>query len=250
MKRVLAVSDDAEFHEFLSRVCAPTGGFQVVPARDGWEAMAEQRLRPADLALLDFNAATWDAYELLSQLHQHTSYLPVVGLTWTPEVLSERRRPNAGPVRMLNRRVAPEKLLQELMAMLDGPAKGHIEGIHLGSLLQVLSWERKNCLVQVSARGHQGLLYLQRGLLIHAQCGELGAESAALTILGWEDAKLDFLPFHRVEPTIQRPLEEILLMAAQARDEGWEEAGGAGPAPEDDPFSGDNLSPFRDSTPA
>ncbi|HJV23806.1 MAG TPA: response regulator [Holophagaceae bacterium] len=219
MKRVLAVSDDAEFHEFLNQACALSGGFQVVSARNGWEAMTEQRLRPADLALLDFNAASWDGYELLGEIHKDHPELPIIGLTRTPEVATERRMRNAGAVRMLNRQVRPELLLNELMAMLESPAKGHIEGIHLASLLQVLNWERKNCLVRVLSLGRTGTLFFHRGFLVHAECAGMVGEAVALEILGWEETRVDFLPFQQAERSIHRPLDEILMMAAQMRDE-------------------------------
>ncbi|HJV23778.1 MAG TPA: DUF4388 domain-containing protein [Holophagaceae bacterium] len=223
MKRVLAVSDDADFHGFLAQACALTGNFRLAAARSGWEALAELRLRVCDLALLDFNAESWDAYALLGEIHREFATLPIIGLTRTPEMATERRMRNAGAVRMLNRQVRPELLLNELVAMLESPAKGHIEGIHLASLLQVLNWERKNCLVRVQSLGRTGLLHFQRGFLIHAECAGMTGEVVALEILGWEETKLDFLPFQQAERTIQRPLDEILMMAAQFRDE--EQAG-------------------------
>ncbi|HJU83415.1 MAG TPA: response regulator [Holophagaceae bacterium] len=239
MKRVLAVSDDAEFHEFLNQACTLSGGFQVVSARNGWEALTEQRLRPADLALLDFNASSWDGYELLGEIHKDHPDLPIIGLTRTPEVATERRMRNAGAVRMLNRQVRPELLLNELMAMLESPAKGHIEGIHLASLLQVLNWERKNCLVRVQSLGRTGMLYFQRGFLVHADCAGMVGEAVALEILGWEETRVDFLPPLQAERSIHRPLDEILMMAAQIRDEeqfGLEPGidGGSGSRPDAD----------------
>ena len=227
MKRVLAVSDDADFHEFLAQACALSGTFRLAAARSGWEALAELRLRTCDLALLDFNAESWDAYGLLGEIHREFTTLPVIGLTRTPEVAAERRMRHAGAVRMLNRQVRPELLLNELVAMLDSPAKGHIEGIHLASLLQVLNWERKNCLVRVISLGRTGYLHFQRGFLIHAECAGLIGEAVALEIMSWGETQLDFLPFHPTERTIHRPLDEILMMAAQFQDE--ETAGFEGP---------------------
>lgn len=219
MKRVLAVSDDTDFHAFLAQACAESGAFQLVSAQNGWEAMAELRLRPAAVALLDFNASSWDAYQLLGEIHQQHPSLAIIGLTRTPEVAMERRMKHAGAVRMLNRRVRPEALIEELGAMLDSSAKGHIEGIHLASLLQVLDWERKNCMLRIQSGGRTGLLHFQRGYLVHADSQDQSGEAAGIEILGWEDARIDFLPYQDVERTIHLPLKEILMRAAQLRDE-------------------------------
>lgn len=219
MKRVLAVSDDAGFHEFLRAACRAQSGFQVVSALTGWEALTELNLRPASLAILDFNAATWDAYQVLGEIRQRHAELSILGLTRTPGVAVERRMKHAGPVRMLHREVAPESLLEEMAMMLEGSAKGHIEGLQLSSLLQVLDWERKHCTVRVRAEGRSGLLHFHRGHLIHAEAGVLSGAAAAVDVLMWDDASIEFRPPMDVPRSIELPLKEILLLAAQTRDE-------------------------------
>lgn len=220
MKRVLAVSDDAEFLDFLREAFCSLPGFQVVPAQNGWEAMAELRLRPASLAILDFSARNWDSYQLLGEIHEAHPDLAVLGLTQTAAVAVERRKQPAGPVRMLQRQVAPERLIEEAMAMLHGAAKGHIEGIQLSSLLQVLDWERKDCLCRVTCRGSAGQLHFHRGYLIHAERDKTAGTEAALEILAWEEARIEFLPSRETARSIELPLKELLMMAAQRRDEG------------------------------
>lgn len=218
MKRVLAVSEDADFHEFLGEACQSQDGFQIARAMNGWEAMAELRLRRISLAVLDLDARTWDSYLLLGDIHQECPDLALLGLTRTPSVAVERRMKQAGPVRMLPRDARPETLLEEISAQLDAATAGYIQGIQLSSLLQVLDWERKNCLLRVQEEDRSGFLYFQRGLLIHAASGALEGEAAALEILAWEDARVDFLPQSEVGRTIQLPLKELLMMAAERRD--------------------------------
>ncbi len=230
MKRVLAVSEDADFHEFLREACRSQDGFQIASARNGFEAMAELRLRRVSVAILDLDAKTWDSYHLLSEIHGEAPDLAMLGLTRTPTMAVERRMKQAGPVRMLGRDAAPEALLEEINTLLDDGTTGHIEGIQLSSLLQVLDWERKNCLVRVQDRGRAGLLYFQRGFLIHAECGGLHGETAALEVLAWDDARIDFLPQREVERSIHLPLKELLLMAAERRDVAARKGSEPGPA--------------------
>lgn len=230
MKRALAVSDDPDFHAFLAQACAALGLLQLISARSGAEAMSQLRMGPVSVAVLDFNAASWDSYQLLNEINQRHPGIAVLGLTQTPEMASERRMKHAGAVRMLNRRVPPETLMEELEAMANASAKGHIEGIHLASLLQVLDWERKNCLVGVYSEGRSGLLHFQRGLLVHAECPGLSGEEAGIEILGWDDASIDFLPSRESPRTVHRPLKELLMLAAQLRDEAERD--------EDRPFDG------------
>lgn len=230
MKRVLAVSEDADFHEFFGDACRSWVGVQFVQARNGWEAMAELRLRPAALAVLDLDATTWDSYQLLGEITGEFPDIPMIGLTRTLSMAIERRMKVAGTVRMLHRSIHPEALLEEIERLLHSGTAGHIEGIQLSSLLQVLDWERKNCLVRVQDQGRDGYLHFQRGLLLHAETGVLRGESAALEILSWEEAKLDFFPASEVERTIQLPLKELLLMAAERRDVAARKGSDPGPA--------------------
>lgn len=219
MKRVLAVSDDAELQAFLGVAFGAMAGFQLVHAGSAWEALAELRLRPANLAILDFDSRTWDAYQLLGHMHETHPTLCVLGLTRTPSVAVERRKQPAGPVRMVQRQIAPEALLQKALTMLHGETVGHVEGLQLSSLLQVLDWERKDCLVRVTCKGRIGFLHFLRGLLIHAELeGRAGVE-AALEILAWEQALVDFLPVEVSARSIECPLSELLMMAATRRDE-------------------------------
>ena len=220
MKRVLAVSDDPAFLASFREACQTQRGFQLVLASNAWEALAELRLRPASLAILDFNAETWDAYQLLAEIHQQHGGLEIIGLTHTPSVAVERRMKRAGAVRMLHRQTRPGALVEEALFMLHGSAKGHIEGLQLSSLLQVLDWERKDCLLRVQCHGTVGMLHFRRGYLVHAECREVEGLAAALEILAWEDARIDFLPPRDEARSIDLPVKELLLMAAQQRDEG------------------------------
>ena len=215
MKRVLAVSDDPAFLASFREACQTQRGFQLVLASNAWEALAELRLRPASLAVLDFNSETWDAYQLLGEIQQENAALEIIGLTRTPSVAVERRMKRAGPVRMLHRQARTETLVEEALFMLHGSAKGHIEGLQLSSLLQVLDWERKDCLVRVQCMGSVGLLHFRRGFLVHAECRELEGLAAAMEVLAWEEVRIDFLSAREEGRSINLPLEELLLMAAQ-----------------------------------
>ena len=219
MQRVLAVSDDSAFLECLVQANAISRMFQLVTASNTWEALTEQRLRPAVAALIDLHGSTWDAYQFLGEIHKDFPGLPIIGLTQTTEVALERRARQMGIVRIANRAASPEFLLNEVHFALEASPTGFIEGLHLSSLLQVLHWERKNCRARVQVSDQEGILYFDRGLLVHAVCENLSGRDAAMEILGWEEARVEFMPAEATPRTIHQPLDEILMLVAKHRDE-------------------------------
>lgn len=219
MQRILAVSDDQAYLTSLVEASHKHRMFQLVTAPLGWSALAEQRLRPSEVVLVDLQAGAWEAYQFLGELHKEFPNVPLMGLTLASEVALERRARQMGIVRMVNRSAPPKEVLDEVHFALEAAPQGHIEGLHLSSLLQVLHWERKNCRALVQNAQREGTLYFDRGLLIHAVQGDLSGQAAAQEILGWNQSRVEFLSHQASPRTIHLVLNELLMLVAQDRDE-------------------------------
>jgi CheY-like chemotaxis protein len=79
-KRLLVVDDDASVREMLDRVL--TGeGYSVRSAPDGESALAQARVSPVDLVLLDLALPPTDGWNVLERLRARHPALPVIIVT-------------------------------------------------------------------------------------------------------------------------------------------------------------------------
>jgi hypothetical protein len=90
----------------------------------------------------------------------------------------------------------------------------------LTDLVQMECLARSTQVIRVMSRGDVGYLYFQGGEIVHAMSSNAVGEAAALEILGWEEGS--FEPSSAgwsTTPTITRPWQALLMLAATTRDE-------------------------------
>lgn len=99
-------------------------------------------------------------------------------------------------------------------------ATSYLNGLSLAAILQMLHMERKTCVVDVSAFGWLGSLTLINGELVDARVGETSGEDAAYTILNWPEPQVMIADgVETVQPTVTRPITQVIMDAARRIDE-------------------------------
>lgn len=80
--RILLV-EDVEDNRALARLLLETGGFTVVEAHNGAEAVALAKQQPFDLILMDLSLPVMDGWEAMRQVRAQPGMakLPIVALT-------------------------------------------------------------------------------------------------------------------------------------------------------------------------
>jgi hypothetical protein len=109
--------------------------------------------------------------------------------------------------------------------------------------------------VRVISRSQTGYLYFHAGNLVHAVCRSLQGEAAAIEILSWENGLFEpcDIPWPSI-PSITKPWQNLLLLAAQMGDESRRASTGGkvlefpsgGPSVSNDPSS--NIRPASGET--
>lgn len=101
-----------------------------------------------------------------------------------------------------------------------GAARGVLHGVALPSVLQVLCIERRTCSLRVRAGRRIGVLIVRSGLVVHAQFPGDAPLAAALRILSWgiSDVLIEPAPA-TLQPTLDLPLDFLLLESARQADE-------------------------------
>jgi hypothetical protein len=118
-----------------------------------------------------------------------------------------------------------ERVMVQNRNIAEAPAatrgfSAQLRGASLWDLVQIECLSRSRRTMQVVGDGGVGYLYFDRGRVVHATTAQAIGESAALEILAWTNGSFQASdrPWPE-QPTIQTPLEGLLLRAAQLRDE-------------------------------
>jgi predicted regulator of Ras-like GTPase activity (Roadblock/LC7/MglB family) len=180
-----------------------------------------------------------DGFELMAHMSRSHPSIPIIVMTafGTPDV--EKRVERQGVAQYLDKPLDFPALAKTVFDALDASASGHLEGITLPTLLQMIEADRKTCTVRVRCHGQIGHLFFNRGEPLDAEVGPLRGEAAALALVGCEQPAIEILGGRVQRPrVISRSLSEILLESLRVKDENErKQARGASGAPSAAPGS-------------
>lgn len=95
-----------------------------------------------------------------------------------------------------------------------------IDDASMADLVQMECLRGATRSIRVRAGGQKGLLYFEKGQLVHAAAGSLNGEAAALEILSWETGTVERSEAYFYDsPRIETSWQGLLMAAAQCRDE-------------------------------
>lgn len=95
-----------------------------------------------------------------------------------------------------------------------------LQSAQLGDLIQINCMNRVRGAFRVSSGAHEGYLFFEQGLLIHAAFGEVTGLDAVISMLGWQGGSIEpcSVPWPK-ESSIDMGADALLLHAAQRIDE-------------------------------
>ena len=224
--------DDEEFFlkSMVDGFASARSRLKVLTAPNGRAALAALKSAPVDLVVTDLKMPELDGFQLVAELSRSHPGLPVVVMTAFSTAPLEEQLKDAGVSLVLDKPIDFPALSQKVFEVLAASASGHLRGISLATLLQMVEADRKTCTVNVSAGGRRGALAFRGGELLDAVTGTLHGDPAALEILAWDGAAIVLAPTsgQRTKRVTMR-LAELLMEAFRLRDE---KARGARPAPD------------------
>jgi signal transduction histidine kinase/CheY-like chemotaxis protein len=116
---VLVVDDDENPRKLIARILS-RGGFRIVTATDGVEALKCFRSQPVDLVLTDMGMPVMDGAELLSVLKLDRPGVPVIAMSGALESVDRlRNATDVGACATLSKPFAASQLLQAVRESLN-----------------------------------------------------------------------------------------------------------------------------------
>lgn len=112
MKTIMAVDDSASLRQMVA-VVLRGGGYTVIEAEDGVDALAKLDGQEVDLFLTDFNMPRMDGIEFTRQVRAMPQYkfAPIVLLTTESQADRKQQGKAAGATAWIVKPFDPEKLL-------------------------------------------------------------------------------------------------------------------------------------------
>jgi CheY-like chemotaxis protein len=217
-KVVLLVEDEPATLRFYQTGLKGLQGWRQVIAENGARALEVLRHDPVDVLVTDLNMPVMDGYRLITSVHDLFPSIPIIVLTSLPPGAPQDRAMALGALQVLSKPVRLSLLMEEIRLLGNRESDGFVRGISLSGLLQLMSWEGKTCTLTVKSRASIGHLYLLKGRLIQALCGEEEGIVAAYQILSWPLPQVEFVDACRVAEVINMSTEEILMNVAVIQD--------------------------------
>jgi len=118
-KKIMIVDDSASVRQMVSNTLTD-GGYDVVEATDGQNALETFKQAPADLVISDLNMPVMDGIELVRQLRGLPGYrfLPIIMLTTESQDAKKQEGRAAGASGWLVKPFKPEQILSVVKMVL------------------------------------------------------------------------------------------------------------------------------------
>ena len=249
-KTVLFVDDDVQFLELLQPYMERLSGgaWEVIVASNSGTAINALDSRSVDLAVLDVRMPVIDGVQLLNLLHRNHPQIKKAVLSGHVDAACRTAALAGGAELVLEKPSdaagygALYAALNELVQMQpEAGFRGMLRRVGLEDIIQMECLSRHSLILEVTARGQRGRLFIRHGALIHADFGAVMGEPALQKLLTLSGGEFNNRAF--VEPpqiTLEGSWEFLVMEAMRKRDEDAHAdhpdlAGGTTPAPSPTP---------------
>jgi len=223
MKNILIVDDEETLLLIIaSRFKNCRDRFSVFTARNGKEAVKILETQNINIVITDLKMPEMDGFELLIYMGNNFPSIPVIvnSAYCNPEI--QLKIDAIGTIRILDKALDFDLLLEVVMQELEDHPSGSISGISTSGFLQLIEMEEKTCLLEVQSAGQtMGHLYIVKGDLYDAACGDLSGEDAAYKVIGWDKVQLSLkkLPSNKIKKRIGKNTMAVVMESLSRVDE-------------------------------
>jgi len=211
-KPVALIADAQKDFRKLLKMRLINEGLEVRETKDCAGALKVMLKNPPDIAIVNMDADSDDAFELLAELRADKTLcrLPLVFLTRSSDRVRKLRALREGVDDYLNKDDDVETLVVRLQNILtresirrDGASRvrrgisGDLENLGMPDIVQTLAMGMKSAHVSVTTADANGSIWFENGAAVHAHCENEEGEKAFYRIVTW--AKGEFLIEHGVK---------------------------------------------------
>lgn len=239
-KTILFVDDDAAFLQLTGELMQQSsgGGWQVIMADNPAKALGALKEHNFDMIVVDERMPVMSGLQFVRLARGRFPNVPIVVLTGHADQHTKDDLAREGVAVMLEKPTSSEGFhtlfltLNELLALERSKGfRGLMQDVELQDILQLECLRRNSSVLEVFSKSEAGEIFIRSGGVVHAVVGEHRGEAAFFHLLNLQDGEFRLKPYvDPAEKTISRHWENLLMEAAQLRDEKAEQAPAAAPA--------------------
>ncbi len=222
LKKVLIVDDEETLTWSMAKsLSKDRDKYEVIIANNGKEAISILKKNKVDLVITDIRMPDINGLDLLVKIRKEYPEIKVIIMTayGSSDVQKEANRRGSiyyveKPFEISDIR----KIIVDLIGKKKG-FQGKVYGLQLTDIIQMNCLSRLTTALVITRDGEKGVIYLNEGEIIHAECGDKKGTEAFYKILSWQEG--EFVSNIGVTPKVQTIYQswEHLLVEAMRRDD-------------------------------
>jgi DNA-binding response OmpR family regulator len=223
LKKVLIVDDEETLTWSMAKsLSKDKDKFEVIIANNGSEAINLLRKNEIDIVISDIRMPDINGLDLLVKIKKEYSGIKVIIMTayGSSDVQKEANRRGSlfyveKPFEISDIR----KIIIDLLGRRKG-FQGKVIGLQLTDIIQMNCLGRLTTALIITKDGERGVIYLNEGEIIHAECGEQKGTDAFYRILSWQEGEfVSNTDVTSATQTIHQSWEHLLIEAMRRNDE-------------------------------
>ena len=223
LKKVLIVDDEETLTWSMAKsLSKDRDKYEVIIANNGKEALSHLKNNKIDLVISDIRMPDINGLDLLVKIKKEYPDTKVIIMTayGSSDVQKEANRRGSlyyveKPFEISDIR----KIIIDLIGKKRG-FQGKVFGLQLTDIIQMNCLSRVTAALTITKDSEKGVIYLNEGEIVHAECGEEQGTDAFYKIMSWQEG--DFVsnigivsPLH----TIHQSWEHLLVEAMRKSDD-------------------------------
>ncbi len=223
LKKVLIVDDEETLTWSMARsLSKDREKYEVIIANNGGEALNLLKKNKIDLVISDIRMPDINGLDLLVKIKKEYPQTKVIIMTayGSSDVQKEANRRGSlyyveKPFEISDIR----KIIIDLIGRKKG-FRGKVFGLQLTDIIQMNCLSRLTTALIITRDGEKGIIYLNEGEIIHAECGDEKGADAFYRILSWQEGEfVSNIGAMPIAQTIYQNWEHLLVEAMRRNDD-------------------------------
>jgi DNA-binding response OmpR family regulator len=222
LKKVLIVDDEETLTWSMARsLSKDKDNYEVLIANNGREALNFLEKNKIDLVISDIRMPDINGLDLLVRIKKEYPQTKVIIMTAYGSADVQKEANQRGSLYYVEKPFEISdirKIIIDLIGKRKG-FKGKVFGLQLTDIIQMNCLSRLTTALIITRDGERGVIYLNEGEIIHAECGEQKGTDAFYKILSWQEG--EFVSNIGTAPPVQTIYQnwEHLLVEAMRRND-------------------------------
>jgi DNA-binding response OmpR family regulator len=223
LKKVLIVDDEETLTWSMAKsLSKDKDKYEVMIANNGKEALNLLKMNKIDLVISDIRMPDINGLDLLVRIKKEHPETKVIIMTayGSSDVQKEANRRGSlfyveKPFEISDIR----KIIIDLIGKKKG-FQGKVFGLQLTDIIQINCLSRVTAALTITKDGERGVIFLNEGEIVHAECGETKGTDAFYRILSWQEGEfVSNIGIISPVQTIHQSWEHLLVEAMRRSDE-------------------------------